>query len=282
CSALRPVDGAKAQLASVSNDRLGPPPDLIPQLLRVEVLERASLHGQLEAGEPPLVTRPHGALVTAVRLALRCPGLILSNPFQLEHTKKERLLGLLIKFLVEFGGLSSNIVDQYDKKLLLDPFLTFPIFYFDLRLPIPSAVSRSPNPPAGAGDGPSASAAAGVALEDKEEPMCPPGLRQYETMSVLRPDMTEDERLALIQRYEELLVAGGGMYVEVFNRGVIPLAYSIKKKNKAGESNTYLDGIYLLFTYFTKPDSLAVLASRLNTDDDVIRSTSFKIRKRKY
>ncbi|KAG1367665.1 putative 30S ribosomal protein S6 alpha, chloroplastic [Cocos nucifera] len=121
-----------------------------------------------------------------------------------------------------------------------------------------------------------------MALEDKEEPQCPPGLRQYETMAVLRPDMTEDERLALIQRYEELLVAGGGMYVEVFNRGVIPLAYSIKKRNKAGESNTYLDGIYLLFTYFTKPESMAVLESRLKADDDVIRSSTFKIRKRKY
>jgi small subunit ribosomal protein S6 len=80
----------------------------------------------------------------------------------------------------------------------------------------------------------------------------------------------------------QLLVAGGGMYVEVFNRGVIPLAYSIQKKNKAGESNTYLDGIYLLFTYFTKPDSIAILDQTLNTDDNVIRSMSFKIRKRKY
>ncbi|KAK3434254.1 hypothetical protein EUGRSUZ_D01771, partial [Eucalyptus grandis] len=80
----------------------------------------------------------------------------------------------------------------------------------------------------------------------------------------------------------ELLVAGGGMYVEVFNRGVIPLAYSIKKKNKAGESNTYLDGIYLLFTYFTKPESIETLEATLNTDDDVIRSSTFKIRKRKY
>lgn len=79
----------------------------------------------------------------------------------------------------------------------------------------------------------------------------------------------------------QLLVAGGGMYVEVFNRGVIPLAYSIRKKNKAGESNTYLDGIYLLFTYFTKPDSLSVLADTLLADDDVVRSSSFKIRKRK-
>lgn len=80
----------------------------------------------------------------------------------------------------------------------------------------------------------------------------------------------------------QLLVAGGGMYIEVFNRGVIPLAYSIKKKNKAGETNTYLDGIYLLFTYFTKPESMEALEVALNTDDDVIRSSSFKIRKRKY
>ncbi|KAL5814416.1 hypothetical protein ACOSQ3_025207 [Xanthoceras sorbifolium] len=120
-----------------------------------------------------------------------------------------------------------------------------------------------------------------TALEDKEEPQCPPGCRQYETMMVLRPDMSEDERLALTQKYEELLVAGGGMYVEVFNRGVIPLAYSIKKRNKAGESNTYLDGIYLLFTYFTKPESIEVVETTLNTDDDVIRSSTFKVKKQK-
>ncbi|KAI3792643.1 hypothetical protein L2E82_06530 [Cichorium intybus] len=121
-----------------------------------------------------------------------------------------------------------------------------------------------------------------TAIEEKEEPQCPPGLRQYETMAVLRPDMSEDERLSLTQKYEELLVAGGGMYVEVFNRGVIPLAYSIKKKNKAGETNTYLDGIYLLFTFFTKPESLEVLETTLTMDDDVIRSSTFVVRKRKY
>ncbi|KAK4398337.1 30S ribosomal protein S6 alpha, chloroplastic [Sesamum angolense] len=104
-------------------------------------------------------------------------------------------------------------------------------------------------------------------VDDKEEPQCPPGLRKYETMVVLRPDMSEDERLAFTQKYEE---------------GVIPLAYSIRKKNKAGESNTYLDGIYLLFTYFTKPESMTILNETLLADDDVIRSSSFKIRKRKF
>ncbi|KAK6263293.1 hypothetical protein QUC31_009109 [Theobroma cacao] len=135
----------------------------------------------------------------------------------------------------------------------------------------------------GSDDDPPSQPGPGItALEDKEEPQCPPGLRQYETMMVLRPDMSEDERLALTQKYEELLVAGGGMYVEVFNRGVVPLAYSIKKKNKAGETNTYLDGIYLLFTYFMKPESMATLEVALNTDDDVIRSSSFKVRKRRF
>lgn len=41
-------------------------------------------------------------------------------------------------------------------------------------------------------------------VEEKEAPQCPPGLRQYETMVVLRPDMSEDERLALTQKYEEV------------------------------------------------------------------------------
>ena len=46
---------------------------------------------------------------------------------------------------------------------------------------------------------------AALALEEREMPPCPPGLRQYETMVVLRPDMSEEERLAFIQRYEEVI-----------------------------------------------------------------------------
>ncbi|KAK9668421.1 hypothetical protein RND81_13G059500 [Saponaria officinalis] len=134
----------------------------------------------------------------------------------------------------------------------------------------------------GLDEDPPSSSGPGLTVEDKPEPQCPPGLRQYETMLVLRPDMTEDERLSLTQKYEELLIAGGAMYVEVFNRGVIPLAYSISKKNKSGEKNTYLDGIYLLFTYFTKPESMTALEETLQADDNIIRSSSFKIRKRKY
>lgn len=57
----------------------------------------------------------------------------------------------------------------------------------------------------GPNDDPSSPSGSGMtAVEDKEVPQCPPGLRQYETMAVLRPDMSEDERLALTQKYEEV------------------------------------------------------------------------------
>lgn len=52
-------------------------------------------------------------------------------------------------------------------------------------------------------DGPSAASAVAT-VEEKDEPQCPPGLRQYETMVVLRPDMSEEERLGLTERYEEV------------------------------------------------------------------------------
>lgn len=54
-------------------------------------------------------------------------------------------------------------------------------------------------------DSPSQAGPGVTAVEDKPEPQCPPGLHQYETMAVLRPDMSEDERLALTQKYEEVI-----------------------------------------------------------------------------
>ncbi|KAL8505759.1 hypothetical protein ACS0TY_016830 [Phlomoides rotata] len=121
----------------------------------------------------------------------------------------------------------------------------------------------------------------GSADIENERPECPPGLRQYETMVILRPNMSEDERLAFTHKYEQLLIAGGAAYMEVLNGGVIPLSYSIRKRNIDGETTNYLDGIKLLFTYFTKPESISSIKETLQRDDEVIRSSSFKIRKRK-
>ncbi|KAB5564626.1 hypothetical protein DKX38_004680 [Salix brachista] len=127
-----------------------------------------------------------------------------------------------------------------------------------------------------------------TAVEEFETPPCPPGFRQYETMAVLRPDMSENGRLALTriafvfnpQRSIDLLVAVGGMYVEVFNRGVIPLAYSIRRKRKKTKLGSLTHAwIAFIFSSLTspKPESMGVHEMTLNTDNHVIRSSSFKI-----
>jgi hypothetical protein len=41
-------------------------------------------------------------------------------------------------------------------------------------------------------------------LEDRKELPCPPGCRPYECIVVLRPDITEEKRVAFIQQYEEV------------------------------------------------------------------------------
>lgn len=71
----------------------------------------------------------------------------------------------------------------------------------------------------GSDDDPTSPPGSGVstALEDKPEPQCPPGLRQYETMAVLRPDMSEDERLGLTQKYEEVIKKSPNLPVFLFH-----------------------------------------------------------------
>ncbi|KAL2496456.1 30S ribosomal protein S6 alpha [Forsythia ovata] len=230
----------------------------------------------------------NGDFLTLAPPAAAAAAAAASSPLNSKHKHPFAYSGLHGKELSDFEYVRSqeSAKDPNKRSMQQPPFTFFPSKYFtrsrglvvraefDISL-FQRDISGSDTPP------PAIPGSSFPDVEDKEEPQCPPGLRQYETMVVLRPDMSEDERLAFTQKYEELLVAGGGMYVEVFNRGVIPLAYSIRKKNKAGETNTYLDGIYLLFTYFTKPESMEILAETLQADDDVIRSSSFKIRKRK-
>jgi small subunit ribosomal protein S6 len=104
----------------------------------------------------------------------------------------------------------------------------------------------------------------------------PPGLGRYESMIILRPDITEEERQALTERYEETLVGTGALDVELFNRGMQPLQYPIKKRSTAGLTTKYLDGWYLLFTFIAKPEAIKELQSQFKFDDDIIRAMTFR------
>jgi ribosomal protein S6 len=75
----------------------------------------------------------------------------------------------------------------------------------------------------------------------------------------------------------QAIVASGGMGLEVFNRGMMPLAYNIKRKDMGGITNRYLDGVFLLFNFCAKPKAIEDLQKKFNVDDDVIRSTTFRV-----
>lgn len=81
---------------------------------------------------------------------------------------------------------------------------------------------------------------------------------------------------SLSERYEETLIGTGALDVELFNRGMQPLQYPIKKRSTAGLTTRYLDGWYLLFTYVTKPEAIKELTSQFKFDDDVIRALTFR------
>lgn len=125
-------------------------------------------------------------------------------------------------------------------------------------------------------------------LPDQDEPSgkskrppkesLPRGLRRYETTAILRPDITEEERLSWTQQYDEAIIAGGATSVEFSNRGILPLTYSIKKKDIGGVARTYLDGVYMHIAYITKPQSQLDLQRRFNKDDDVIRTITMLLK----
>jgi ribosomal protein S6 len=56
------------------------------------------------------------------------------------------------------------------------------------------------------------------------------------------------------------------------NRGLLPLTYSIKKKDLGGSSQTYLDGVLMHISYTTKPERQLDLQKKLNADDNAIRT----------
>eukprot|EP00898_Chlorokybus_atmophyticus_P008733 jgi/Chlat1/8861/Chrsp91S08174 len=113
-----------------------------------------------------------------------------------------------------------------------------------------------------------------VAVPEELELENPP--RQYETLVVLRPDLTEAERTASSEDYERLLTDNGAMDIELINRGTGPLAYNIKKANPAGEPVTYTDGSGVLFVYTAPSTAIQPFAAKLQLDYDVLRFQTFQ------
>ncbi len=84
----------------------------------------------------------------------------------------------------------------------------------------------------------------------------------YETMYILRPDMSEEEVDKTIEKYQTLLRDNGAQIIETLHRNKRRLAYEINK---------YREGIYIQMNYEADGSQIATLERAMRLSDDVIR-----------
>lgn len=91
--------------------------------------------------------------------------------------------------------------------------------------------------------------------------------REYETIYILRPDVTNDVIGQVNTKIRGVIETGGGTLLKVDNWGKRKLAYEVKKQ---------LKGIYLFFGYLGTPGLVEEVERNLRLTDPVIRYYSVK------
>ena len=87
-------------------------------------------------------------------------------------------------------------------------------------------------------------------------------MTNYETLYILKPDLEEEKKDALVAKFSEIITSNGGTVTKTDEWGKRRLAYPINYIN---------DGYYVL-TYFSADSQLpAELERNFKISDDVIR-----------
>ena len=87
-------------------------------------------------------------------------------------------------------------------------------------------------------------------------------MRAYETMLVLKADLEEATRDAVIEKFEGIVAKEGGNVQPTTKLGKRRLAYEIKDVR---------DGFYALLNYEANPTTPAELERLLKIDDNILR-----------
>ncbi|MFS8962232.1 30S ribosomal protein S6 [Lactobacillus delbrueckii] len=94
---------------------------------------------------------------------------------------------------------------------------------------------------------------------------------KYEITYIIKPDLDDEAKKAIIDKYTKVIVDNGGEMVEAKDWGKRRFAYEIEK---------YREGSYYIMT-FTAEDAAAVneFARLSKIDDSVLRSMTVKLDK---
>lgn len=93
-------------------------------------------------------------------------------------------------------------------------------------------------------------------------------MRRYETIFIVRPNVSEDEIEALINKTSSIIEDDGGTIVRVDKWGLKKLAYLIKKESQ---------GYYVYVDYAGIPASVSEIERIFRIDDKVLKYLTVKL-----
>ena len=92
-------------------------------------------------------------------------------------------------------------------------------------------------------------------------------LNNYETIYILKPDVSEDKNLVLVNEYKALIKHNGGQNVFVQHRGRRHLSYNVTH---------YYDGIYVQMNYEGNGFLVKVLEKSMKFNNSILRYLTVK------
>ncbi|GAC91154.1 30S ribosomal protein S6 [Anoxybacillus flavithermus NBRC 109594] len=87
-------------------------------------------------------------------------------------------------------------------------------------------------------------------------------MRKYEIMYIIRPNMEEEARKAVVERFNNVLTENGAEITNVKEWGKRRLAYEIEK---------FRDGYYMILNVVAKPAAVQEFDRLARISEDIIR-----------
>lgn len=93
-------------------------------------------------------------------------------------------------------------------------------------------------------------------------------MRRYETISILRPNLSEGEITTIVDNTTKIITDEQGSIIDLTKWGLKKLAYPIKKESQ---------GLYLFCEYAATPAAVAEIERKFRIDDAVLKYLTIKI-----
>ncbi len=93
--------------------------------------------------------------------------------------------------------------------------------------------------------------------------------RAYETMLIVRPDVSDEPLEQLLSSQEALLRENGVTQVEIINRG--------KRRFAGFEMKKFKEGLYIQVNYEAEPGAVAAWEKNLRINESVLRYMTLRV-----